>query len=207
MGCVIAVEDKTREKFGVDIKDLNTLSSQRIWVRCLKCGEEFSREYRRLYQMHSCRDNVKKIYDKPAIRLEAKILDPLGKLPTRSRTTDAGYDLHSIMDISVPPHGAANVSTGIAVSAPEGYYYTIDGRSGLAMRGIIPFRGIIDSTYCGPLMVALLNFSDVEYKVCVGDRIAQIILHEMVHHDIIEVAEFSEEYNIRGTKGFGSSGR
>ena len=75
------------------------------------------------------------------------------------------------------------------------------------MRGITPNRGIIDATYCGEVIVSLVNISDEEYKVAVGDRIAQIILHKCYDAEFFVVDEFSPSYNKRGTAGFGSSGK
>ena len=40
-----------------------------------------------------------------------------------------------------------------------------------------------------------------------NDRIAQLIIHEIVNVDFVEVDEFSDKYNFRSDKGFGSSGR
>lgn len=140
-------------------------------------------------------------------RLEAKILRPEGRLPTNSRTTDAGHDIYSCDDIEIPAHGVRNISTGIAVSAPPGYYYTVDGRSSLWSRGITPMRGTIDGTYIDELRVALVNTSNGPYLVHAGDKIAQITLHKIIEFDLVEVASFSPEYSERGTKGFGSSGR
>lgn len=164
-----------------------------------------------------------------AILLESKLLHKDAKLPTRNRLTDAGYDLYSIEDAVVPaahpptlwesfkawltgePLELANtmvtVHTGIAISCPAGHYYTIDGRSGLAIRGIMPFRGIIDSGYTGEILVILLNHSNKPYVIKKGDRVAQLITHNMIDVLFEQVDEFSPEYNTRGTKGFASSGR
>lgn len=141
------------------------------------------------------------------IRAEYKFVHEDAKLPFRKRETDAGYDIYSIEDVVVPPHGMANVRTGIIIAVPYGYYFTVDGRSGIAMEGVVPFRGTIDATYCGELKVALENISDTPYYVKKHDRIAQIVLHRQLHMDFTQVETFSPEYNQRGTAGFGSSGK
>ena len=147
---------------------------------------------------------------KTPIRLEYKLLDEKAKPPFRKRSTDAGYDISSIEDIIIKPHCSVDISTGIAIAAPSGYYFTVDGRSSMSRNGIIPFRGIIDSGYCGHLMVALSNISDKSYEIKCGDRIAQIILHKQYHADFNMVENFGFEYSQRGangTDGFGSSGK
>jgi dUTP pyrophosphatase len=143
----------------------------------------------------------------PYVRLETKIIDKSAKLPFRKRTTDAGYDIASIEEVIIPPHGTKNINTGIIVSPPDGYYFTIEGRSSLAMHGVIPFRGTIDATYQGHLMVALTNVSDNSYTVKAGDRIAQIVLHPIINADFQLVEEFSPVDNGRATCGFGSTGQ
>jgi dUTP pyrophosphatase len=144
---------------------------------------------------------------KESIKLETKLIHPDAKLPFRKRTTDAGWDLYSVEDVIIGPQITKNIHTGICISAPEGYYYTIEGRSSMFMRGITPNRGIIDATYCGEVIVSLVNKSNEEYKITVGDRIAQIILHRCYDANFFVVDEFSSDYNKRGTAGFGSSGK
>lgn len=141
------------------------------------------------------------------VRLECQLIHPDGKMPYRGRVTDAGYDIHSIEDISIPARGMMSVRTGIILSCPPGWYFTIEGRSGLYQKRIVPNRGIIDATYCGELIVTLTNWADIAYEVKKGDRIAQIILHKCYSIDITQVSEFGPDYNQRGTAGFGASGR
>jgi len=166
------------------------------------------------------------------IELECVLLSASAKVPYKSRSTDAAYDIYSSVDAILPPKlnlstfdrlcniikkvfgteqkivpSEVNVPTGIALSCPSGYYYTIDGRSGLGFKSIEPFRGVIDAGYTGELMVLLRNYGNEEYHIKKGDRIAQICLHEVIEANIKLVDSFSDEYVLRGTAGFGSSGR
>lgn len=141
------------------------------------------------------------------IRMEVRLIHPQAKLPFRKRDTDAGYDIYSIEDIVLPPKGAILVKTGIEISAPPGYYYTIEGRSSLWRQGVFPNRGIIDSTYCGEVVVSLVNVNDSPFDIAMGDRIAQIILSRQYDAEFDIVEDFSPLYNQRGTDGFGSTGR
>lgn len=174
-----------------------------IWsskgINCLKNNSSFQE-----FQQYLSNINIKHI---TPTRLECKIIHKDGKLPFRKRVTDAGYDLFSIEDCVIPSHGMKDVRTGIIIAAPPGYYITVEGRSGMARQGVMPFRGIIDATYCGEMMVALMNISNQDYHVKKHDRIAQIILHEQIHADFSFVEEFGPDYNQRGTSGFGDSGR
>jgi len=143
----------------------------------------------------------------PYVRLETKIVDKLGQLPFRKRTSDAGYDVHSVEQITIDPHTSAAVDTGIIVSPPEGAYYTIEGRSSVFAAGVTPYRGIIDGTYQGPLKVILMNNSSQPYNVHEGDRIAQLVLHPIVHGDFVVVEQFTPVENGRMGSGWGSSGK
>jgi len=145
--------------------------------------------------------------NKTIVRLETKFIHSDAKLPYRKRDTDAGYDIHAVENVILKPHSVTTVHTGIQISAPEGFYYTIEGRSSLFKAGINPHRGIIDATYTGEVVVALVSMSDEPYEVKVGDRIAQIVLHKYYDADFALVDEFSTQYDQRGTDGFGSSGR
>lgn len=142
-----------------------------------------------------------------AVRCETKLLNDNAKIPERSKSNDAGMDLTSIIDIIIKPNETINISTGVIISAPPGYYFTIEGRSSLFRKGIFPLRGIIDATYTGETMVSLFNGSEIEYKINKGDRIAQLLLHKVICPDIAIVDDFSPVHNQRGTDGYGSTGR
>lgn len=141
------------------------------------------------------------------VTLEVRLINEDARMPFRKRSTDVGYDIYSIEDKIIPAKGASIVRTGIQISAPPGYYYTIEGRSSLWIKGIFPNRGIIDATYCGEVVVSLVNVNDSDFLVSSGDRIAQIIIGKQYDADFERVEEFSPEYNQRGTDGFGSTGR
>jgi dUTP pyrophosphatase len=139
--------------------------------------------------------------------MEMRKVHPDAQTPTRVRPTDAGYDLYSVEQKILEPNKATIVKTGICLSAPPGYYYTIEGRSSLWSQGIFPNRGVIDATFCGEIVVSLVNVNSHPYTVNSGDRIAQILIHEQhsAYFDPVDV--FSQAYNVRGVNGFGSSGK
>jgi dUTP pyrophosphatase len=89
----------------------------------------------------------------------------------------------------------------------------IEGRSGLASKGIFPTGGIVDPSYRGHIRVALNNFSGADYHVKVGDRIAQFVVYPVyangsTEHSVIHIEESHDVSDTdRGAKGFGSSGR
>ena len=95
------------------------------------------------------------------------------QLPKKGSPHSAGYDLHASEDITVPSKGKALVSTGIAMAIPEGYYGRVAPRSGLACKNFIDVgAGVVDSDYRGEVKVLLFNFSEENFEVKEGDRIA-----------------------------------
>jgi dUTP pyrophosphatase len=78
-------------------------------------------------------------------------------------------------------------------------------RSGLAVKhSIHTGAGVIDADYRGEVKVILFNFSDIDFEIKEGDRIAQLIL-EKIYTPEIEVVPVLEE-TVRGDGGFGSTG-
>lgn len=139
-------------------------------------------------------------------RVECQIIKDGAKLPERKRSTDAAYDIYACEDIEIAPGRYEKVSTGIIVCAPPNTYFTIENRSSLSAKGIVPFRGIVDATYSDELIVILQNNSTVPYYVKAGDRIAQLILHKQHNIDFVLVADFAPMKDGRAKNGFGSSG-
>ena len=62
----------------------------------------------------------------------------------------------------------------------------------------------IDPGYRGELKVILLNLGHTDYEVHAGDRIAQMVL---ARYEPVDWEEAELSQSVRGTGGFGSSGR
>ncbi len=144
------------------------------------------------------------------MRVPFRRLRPEAQKPTRAHVGDAGYDLRSVEEVSLPPGGRALVRTGISVAIPEGYAGFVLPRSGLAMRhGVAPVNtpGLIDSGYRGEIMVPLINHDREEtFEVEIGMRIAQLLLVRAAEAYFVSVELLEESADGRGEGGFGSSG-
>ena len=139
-------------------------------------------------------------------------LGPMGILPQWTTTpshaykTEAGLDLHSAMDTIILPGERRAVNTDIFCSFSPSFACLFRGRSGLAFKqGIQVLGGVIDSSYRGEWKVILLNTGKNPFHIQYGDRIAQAIFVKIEHPNVVEVGCLPE--SIRGTKGFGSSGK
>jgi dUTP pyrophosphatase len=138
--------------------------------------------------------------------LKVKRLSAAATLPTRQSPGAAGYDLSSAETVTIVARRHAVVKTDLAVVPPSpDVYVRIAPRSGLAAKnGIDVGAGIIDPDYRGNIGVVLFNHSDTDFKISVGDRIAQMILERIVTPPVVECVNLDQ--TERGAGGFGSTG-
>jgi dUTP pyrophosphatase len=92
------------------------------------------------------------------------------------------------------------------MAIPHGYVGLIWPRSGLALKqGIDTGAGVIDADYRNVVGVLLFNHTTEPYRVCAGDRIAQIMIQPVVMCEPVAVSALDN--TDRGENGFGSTGR
>jgi dUTP pyrophosphatase len=128
-------------------------------------------------------------------------------VPSNAHIGDAAVDLHSRVDLTLPPGERSAVPTGIAVSIPEGFAGLVLPRSGHASRhgvGVVNGPGLIDSGYRGEISVLLINHGDAEVSFARGDRIAQLAIVPVPSVEWTEVESLDE--TERGDGCFGSTG-
>jgi dUTP pyrophosphatase len=97
---------------------------------------------------------------------------------------------------------------GFATAIPNGYYFKVVPRSGLALWegiSIVNTPGTIDSGYRNEWMAIVVNLSNNDVILHKGDRICQIILSKMHEYEAIETTELPN--SERGLGGFGSTGK
>jgi len=131
-------------------------------------------------------------------------------LPVYSTAGASGMDLRANIeeDITLAPLQRVLVATGLFVEIPMGYEIQVRPRSGLAIKqGITCLNspGTVDADYRGELKVILINLSNEQQVIKTGDRIAQMVLQQVVHANLQQVDELSE--TIRGEGGFGHTGK
>lgn len=131
-------------------------------------------------------------------------------IPTYGSLGAAGADLYALLPdtLTIKPGETVLVGTGIAMEIPEGFVGLVFARSGLSTKkGLAPANkvGVIDSDYRGEIKVPLFNQSPVSQTVENGERIAQIVITPFLGAEFLEVDELDS--TIRGTEGFGSTGR
>lgn len=129
-------------------------------------------------------------------------------MPSYAHPGDAGMDLRSEFSHVIGPDTISTLPTGLRVAIPEGYVGLLVPRSSLGSKGITVANspGTIDSGYRGPLKVALINHTDQDFTIRMGDRIAQLLIVPVATAKITQVHEFSDAETTRGEGGFGSTG-
>jgi dUTP pyrophosphatase len=142
------------------------------------------------------------------MKIFIKKLSPLAEIPNYQTEEAAGFDLHSIEDIILKPNERKLIGTGLAFEIPKGYEIQIRPRSGLAYKhgiSVLNSPGTIDSDYRGEIKVLLINHSDTDFEIKVGERIAQGVIQEVIQAKFEEVEELNK--TARGAGGFGSTGK
>lgn len=131
------------------------------------------------------------------------------QLPAYATSQSAGMDLRANLEASIvlKPMERKLVSTGLFIALPEGFEAQVRPRSGLALKHgitVLNTPGTIDADYRGEVMVLLVNFSQEEFVIRDGERIAQMVIarHEQGH--FVEVEELDK--TERGTGGYGHTG-
>lgn len=148
-------------------------------------------------------------------------------IPSYAHPGDAGMDIYAAADVIVEPGKSVLVPTGLKMAIPVGYEVQIRPRSGISLK--TPLRvpnspGTIDSGYRDEVNVIIYNASQREdavngepftlnakgcqhgtYKICQGDRIAQMVFAKVEECAFKECPDVASIGDNRGG-GFGSSG-
>jgi len=152
-------------------------------------------------------------------------------IPAYARPGDAGMDVCCAVETVICPGETKIVPTGLKFAIPNGYEIQVRPRSGLSLK--TPLRisnspGTIDSGYRDELGIIVTNTAATpttapaavsaaaaaesgsshaagSYTVRKGDRIAQIVLHEVPRMKLLVVDSVAGIGNDRGG-GFGSTG-
>ena len=130
-------------------------------------------------------------------------------LPTYATPQSAGMDLRANIDkqIVLHPMERCLVPTGLYMALPAGFEAQVRPRSGLALKHgitVLNTPGTIDADYRGEVMVLLVNFSQEDFVVNDGERIAQMVIARHEQGDFVEVEELDE--TERGAGGYGHTG-
>lgn len=148
------------------------------------------------------------------IKVKFKRIHADAHLPSQGTEESVGYDLHAYILTEdgrpskklIAKNTVENISTGITIEPPKGYFAAVCSRSGLAKESLSVCNspGVIDPDYRGEIRVLLHN-GGYEFKtIHHEDRIAQLIFFPATFIEVTESETLSE--TVRGEKGLGSTG-
>ena len=130
-------------------------------------------------------------------------------LPAYATTQSAGLDLRANIEVPITLHPLERrlVPTGLHIALPDGYEAQVRPRSGLALKHgitVLNTPGTVDADYRGEIMVLLVNFSNEDFVVKDGERIAQMVIAQYAKatFESVEVLDETE----RGEGGYGHTG-
>ncbi len=141
------------------------------------------------------------------MKIKIQKIHPNALIPKYQTEGSSGFDLHAVEEVMIKPHGVGLVKIGICLSLEVGYELQVRTRSGLALNHqvmVLNSPGTVDNDYRGEIKVILANLSDKDFKVQVGDRIAQGVVQKTYKAEFIECEQLDE--TLRGSGGFGSTG-
>ena len=130
-------------------------------------------------------------------------------LPAYATSQSAGLDLRANLQdpIVLHPMERALVPTGLHIALPAVCEAQVRPRSGLALKHgitVLNSPGTIDADYRGEVKVLLVNFSNEDFVVNDGERIAQMVVarYEQVQFETTDALDATE----RGEGGYGHTG-
>lgn len=131
-------------------------------------------------------------------------------IPRYATPGSSGMDLVADVaeEVILKPGDIKLISAGIYISIPEGYEAEVRPRSGLAIKhgiSLVNTPGTIDSDYRGLINLIMINHGREPFAIRRGERVAQMVIKEVVRSDI-EVTEELDE-TVRSHGGFGHTGK
>ena len=132
------------------------------------------------------------------------------KIPSYQTEGSAGADVCAFLPngpLTLKPKEIVSIPTGMKMEIEKGFEVQVRPRSGLAIKNgitVLNSPGTIDSDYRGEVKIILVNFSDKEFTINLGDRIALLVVSPVIKAAFKEVDILSS--SLRAEGGFGSTG-
>lgn len=129
-------------------------------------------------------------------------------LPQYATEGSSGMDLRANEALTIPAGERACVATGLFLEMPLGVEAQVRPRSGLALKHgitVLNTPGTIDSDYRGEIKIILANLSKEDFKIEIGDRIAQMVFATVTKANLVKSETLSSTERAGG--GFGSTGK
>lgn len=166
-------------------------------------------EHRSIHNLESkilrCRNGQIKKFLKSGVPIPVGIkLFKNGIVPVRKTEGASCFDCFASEAVVVPKRSRSKIGLGFGLELPYLYEAVIRPRSGLSAKGIDCPIGTIDEDYKSEICAILVNNTDEDFKVEIGDRICQMKIQSYEKITFMQVDELSE--TERGSGGFGHTG-
>lgn len=151
-------------------------------------------------------DYIRDVFNLDTPVLNWKKINENAITPIKANYSDVGYDLTAIGISKQINKKTILCNTGIKLEIPSTYYVEIVPRSSIIKSGYMLANsiGIIDSSYKGELLIALIKIDDEASEISFPFRCCQLIMKKQIYPQMVEVSDISD--SKRGEGGFGSSG-
>jgi dUTP pyrophosphatase len=170
--------------------------------------------------------NIEKLLNEAGLdldELEEKMMHPDSRLllnfaknnidavsPYYNYETDSGFDLYSVVDVTIEPFGRALIPTGLSFDINDGYEIQVRSKSGLALnQGLMVLNspGTVDNGYTGEVKVIIFNTNPNPIKITNGMKIAQAVICPVINGKWVNLQQVDViENKDRNSNGFGSTG-
>jgi len=134
-------------------------------------------------------------------------------MPSAAKIGDIGFDVSCCESFSLNKGEFKRINTGLILADMpimdkdrNRIFLKVEGRSGLASKGVFPIGGIIDPVYRGEIGIILCNMGD-PVSFGVGARVAQLVVYKVSTAGEVVIKESDIVTSTsRGSSGFGSTG-
>jgi dUTP pyrophosphatase len=154
-----------------------------------------------------------------AYKIEVKVEEG-GKLPSKTRASDAGFDVYATEDIVLYPGQVVKHPLNIRLKLPINSWAEITTKSGLGSKGQLVYAGVIDQEYRGIVHVIMTNvhlIKEIDSEgfpimrtdpivIKKGEKVAQMIMNPHNSAFYVEQVQELDMNTSRGNGGFGSTG-
>ena len=130
------------------------------------------------------------------------------RVPEQTTEGSAGYDLYAAGTVTILPQTAKTIPLDLRWAIPDGFFGQIMPRSSILVNHLVTVDGGgIDSDFRGIVKAVLVNLSNKSFTVCLGNRIAQVVIMEKYNVKFEKVTDKNLlGATKRGKSGFGSTG-
>ena len=106
-------------------------------------------------------------------------------VPTRMSKGSSNYDLSSTRDGVLLPGEVSRLDLGVKMRLPPAFYAQVQGKSGLALRGIHVHPTVLDGNYRGDISLVIQNMGHTPFYFYAGETLARLLVCRCVATELM----------------------